>query len=167
MKRKNDETIIEITLKEKSDFQNKFNAKNLSNELSNYIYEECQGTAITNDVKLVIFSKFTFSEEEEKDFYEKVHKNFGMMVKEEELLLKYSNYMKGILFFLGVILVASSYLLKNIHDFIISEVVLIIAWLAIWEATNTFLFENNKKRLKIRRLKKLAECEIEFKGEIE
>lgn len=158
------ETIIEITLDEKSDYQNKFNEKNLSSELSNYIYEECQGTPITNDIKLIIFSNPSFSEEEQKDFYEKVHKNYGVMVKEEELMLENSNYMKWIFFFVGVILVALAYLLQSVQDFILSEVILIVAWLSIWEAASGFFFENNKKRVKIRRLKKLSSCEIEFRG---
>ena len=86
------------------------------------------------------------------------------MVKEEEMYLKESDYVKNILFFIGVMLVAISYLLERIHGVIISEVVLIIAWLAIWEAANIFLFRNNKRLFKIKRLKKIAECEIVFKG---
>lgn len=161
------ETVIEIIIQEKEDFQNKFNEKNLSNELSSYIYEECLGTPLTNDIKLEVFSKVELTDEDQKDFYEKVHKNYGMMVKEEELVLRYSNYTKGFLFFLGVLLIALAYLLESVKDLILSEVILIVAWFSIWEATSGFLFENSKKRIKIKRLKKLSNCEIKFKGETE
>ena len=39
---------------------------------------------------------------------------------------------------------------------------LIVGWVAIWEAVYVWMFVRDKNNIKIKRLKKLANCEIKF-----
>lgn len=78
------------------------------------------------------------------------------------LILRHSNLKKMIVFFIGIILIYLHYF-KDISDNkVISEVILVIGWVAIWEAAYTWLFENSKNRIKTKRLKQLAKCKINF-----
>ena len=61
---------------------------------------------------------------------------------------------------LGVLFLYLYYFIKI--NFVLSEMILIVGWVAIWEAVYAWLFVRDKDNIKIKRLKKLANCEIKF-----
>ena len=65
-----------------------------------------------------------------------------------------------LIFLLGIIFLYMSYILKI--NFVLSETILIIGWVAIWEAAYAWLFESDKIKIRIKRLKKLSTCDIKF-----
>ncbi len=156
------EITIEVILKQKEDYQNKFHPQTLSSDLSNYIYEECIGKPLQNKVKLEIYPMFNMSSFEKEDLKSQISKNYQTMMEEEKLHLKYRSFWKTIIFFLGILLLLVYYLLEKIHGFIISEVIMILAWVMIWEPVYQSLFEDHKQKIKIQRYQKLSNCEIEF-----
>lgn len=160
------EMQIKITLNKKEDYKNSFNEKELSENLSNYIYESCRGKEPTVVPTLLITTKFKMNEEERETLISMIRKNFGLKIQEEEINLKYSIWWKNIMFLIGVILLAISYLLEQLHGYITSQVVLILAWVMIWEVVYAYFFENVKKKVKIKRLKQLTIAPITIREEI-
>ena len=156
------ETIIEISFDEKDDYINQFNETKLSNNLSNYILEECRGKSLSNRITLNIKANFKISNKEKEEFIKMIHENYKDDLKEYTLILKHSNLKKAIIFFIGIILIYLSYFKEISSNEVISEVILIIGWVAIWEAAYTWFFESDKNRIKAKRLKQLAKCKINF-----
>ena len=158
----NNETIIEISFDEKDDYINQFNENKLSNYLSNYILDECKGKSLANRITLNVKVNFKMSSKEKEEFKKMIHENYKSDLSEYMLILKYSNFKKMIVFFAGIILIYLHYFKDISNNKVISEVILVIGWVAIWEAAYTWLFENSKNRVKIKRLKQLTKCKINF-----
>ncbi len=158
----NNETIIEISFDEKDDYINQFNENKLSNYLSNYILDECKGKSLANRITLNVKVNFKMSSKEKEEFKKMIHENYKSDLSEYMLILKYSNLKKMIVFFAGIILIYLHYFKDISNNKVISEVILVIGWVAIWEAAYTWLFENSKNRVKIKRLKQLTKCKINF-----
>ena len=158
----NNETIIEISFDEKDDYINQFNENKLSNDLSNYILDECRGKSLANRITLNVKVNFKMSSKEKEEFKKVIHENYKSDLSEYMLILKYSNLKKMIVFFAGIILIYLHYFKDISNNKVISEVILVIGWVAIWEAAYTWLFENSKNRVKIKRLKQLTKCKINF-----
>lgn len=151
---------IVINIDNEDDYINKYNSNNLSNDLSNYIYEECKGKPFNNKIGILIKSNFKLNEEKQKDIANKIHNNYKIDLEENLLIIKYSTIKKLLIFILGIIFLYMSYVLKI--NFVLSETVLIIGWVAIWEAAYAWLFESDKIKIRIKRLKKLSTCDIKF-----
>ena len=151
---------ILINIDNADDYTNKYNSNTLSNKLSNYIYEECKGKPINNEVIIIIKPTYKIKEEEKHDIINKIHNNYKMDLDENLLILKYSTIKKMTIFLLGILCLYISYFLKI--NFVLSETILIIGWVAIWEAAYAWLFESDKNKIKIKRLKKLSTCDIKF-----
>ena len=151
---------IIINIDNEDDYINKYNSNNLSNDLSNYIYEECKGKPFNNKIGIIIKCSFKLNEEKQKDIVNKIHNNYKIDLEENLLIIKYSTIKKIAIFLLGILCLYLSYFLKI--NFVLSETVLIIGWVAIWEAAYAWLFESDKNKIKIKRLKKLSTCNIKF-----
>ena len=151
------EVIINI---ENDNYINKYNSNNLSKDLSNYIYEECKGKPFNNKILILIKTNIELTEDKQKDIINKIHNNYKSDLEENLLIIKYSTIKKMLIFLLGIIFIYVSYVIKI--NFVLSETILIIGWVTVWEAAYAWLFESDKIRLKIKRLKKLSNCNIKF-----
>ena len=156
------ETIIEISFDEKDDYISQFNNIKLSNKLSNYILEECRGKSLSNRITLNVKTNFKINTNEKEEFIKMVHENYKTDLQEHTLILRHSNLKKLIIFFIGIVLIYMAYFRGISENEVISEVILIIGWVAIWEAAYTWFFETDKNRIKAKRLKQLAKCRINF-----
>ena len=151
---------IIININDEKDYKNKYNSNNLSAELSNYIYEECKGKPINNKVLIIIKSNYKINQEEKIDIINKIHNNYKIDLNEQLLMIKYSNIKNVAIFLLGVLFLYLYYFIKI--NFVLSEMTLIVGWVAIWEAVYVWMFVRDKNNINIKRLKKLANCEIKF-----
>lgn len=158
----NNITNINITINDYSDICNKFNNDMLSEELSNYIYNECKGNPIKNKIKININSVFEIDGLQKDKIIDMIRSNFGTDIRENLLYLKHTNTKGLISFIIGVILILIYNILNTLNLSWISEIILIIGWLLIWEAVYNYLFLETNKRIKIKRLIKLTEAEINF-----
>ena len=117
---------------------------------------------MANRITLNVKVNFKISSKEKEEFVKMVHENYKSDLEEYMLILRHSNLKKVIIFFVGVILIYLSYFKDIGNTKVISEVILVIGWVAIWEAAYTWLFENSQNRVTIKRLKQLAKCKINF-----
>ena len=153
---------INVTVNDYEDIYNKFNNNILSDDLSKYIYDECKGKSIKNNIKINIMSKIKFDRKQKEKIVDMIRSNYGIDVKENLLYLKYANVIGVILFIIGLLLILIYNVLINYNLIWLSEIILIIGWLMIWEAVYNYVFFETKKRMKIKRLKKLTNCKINF-----
>lgn len=154
--------VIDIIVSDKEDLYNNFNSKKLSSELGSYIYNQSLGYSINEEFKINIKVTDILTDKEKNDIVDMIREYFGLSIKETLIYYKYNNFKKIVLFILGIILIYISHFVGTINDFLISEVFLIIGWVAIWEVFENILLVDSKKKFKLKRLKRLVKCKISF-----
>ncbi len=152
--------IIEITLNGKEDYLNKYNEKRISKELNDYILEECRGIDIKNDVAIHINTNFEMNEEEKNNLVDMIRENYGLDISDIEELLKKLYIIDAIMIVLGILLLVVWFISLSMP--ILSEFILIVGWLLIWEGINNIMYQSVKNAIKIKRRKKLTNCKIVF-----
>ena len=155
------ENIIEIKLKSKNDYTNTYNDKKLSYELSNYILEESKSIATKQKIKFIVSSSYEMTEEEKEEFVDMLRENFGTDVSEIMNINKKETISNLIALLIGIFLIIIYCIdYKTVY---IKELILIIGWGFLWEATYNFFFKGIETRLKITRRKQIISGKIEFK----
>ena len=88
-----------------------------------------------------------------------IRRTFGLKVQDELYYYEKAKFKKTILFLIGIVLIIIYYL-----SFVevVSEIILILGWLAIWESVYSFLSDSSKDYIRIYRLRKLASSRIYF-----
>lgn len=154
------ETIV-LTLDNENIYKNPFNENKLSDALSNYILEECKGFDYNSEIEIHIKTNFDVKREEKINIINMIRTNYGNEIKENDV---YMNHLirRNILFFLGgCLFTAYSFLVEDV-SVILSEIILIIGWIGIWEVVYSIFFSESKKRLETKRLRQLANSKIIF-----
>ena len=152
--------IIEITLNEKEDYLNKFNNKRISKDLNDYILEECKAMDLNDSIEIQINTNFKMSEEEENNLVDMIRENYGVDISDIESLLKKLYVLNSLMIFVGIVILAIWFISSNIP--VLSEFILIIGWILIWEGINNIMYQSVKNTIKIKRRKKLTNCKIVF-----
>ena len=144
-------TIININLKKKEDFYSRYSNSKLSSEITEFIYNECYGENYKNNI--VINNK------KKNSMMDTIRRTFGLKVQDELYYYEKAKFKKTILFLIGIVLIIIYYL-----SFVevVSEIILILGWLAIWESVYSFLSDSSKDYIRIYRLRKLASSRIYF-----
>lgn len=151
---------IDVYLNEKESYMNQFHNERISPELSNYILEECKNISLKDNFKIQIYSKEPFSKEEQIHLVDMIRQNYGVDIQELNLIAEKSKLMSLSCILMGIFILFL-YILIDIVP-VLSEIVLIIAWVLIWEGVYNLLFDSIKNRIQIKRLKKLTKCKIIF-----
>ena len=154
---------INITLNKDTQIFNPYNNTQLSDELSNYIYNSCKGSSNNKKIKINILHNHEIKEEEKIKIIDAIRSNFELDIKENILHIKYELSLEIILIIIGTILLITSKVFHNLNTIIIDEVISIFGWVMIWEAAYHFVFVDIKEMIENKRLKKLTEAKIYFK----
>lgn len=163
MKNKN-EHFIHVTLREYDQMMSNYNDKSLSQELGQYIYKECQGIPMKKRINIKVTSKFLMTEDYKKKLSDLIHAYFGLEVKENLIFIKY-NMIKNVFFsILGIVILTIAFTLQKHFYNVISEILIIIGWILLWEVLYNLFFNNRKLRIKIKRDKMLARCKIQYEN---
>lgn len=155
------ENIIEIKLKSKNDYINTYNDKKLSYELSNYILEESKSIETKQKIKFIVSSSYEMTEEEKEEFVDMLRENFETDVSEIMNINKKETISNLIALLIGIFLMIIYCI--DYKTVFIKELILIIGWGFLWEATYNFFFKGIETRLKITRRKQIISGKIEFK----
>lgn len=153
------ENIIKIHLNEKSDYQNKFNEEILSYDLSNYILEEVRSINTKEKIKFAIFTNFDMQDTEKDTFISMIRNKFGDDIS-EIINSHYKQRIANLLIFLIGLIFLTIYSLFEIT--VISEVILILAWVFIWEAICNFLYKEIESNFKIKKRKQIINAKVFF-----
>lgn len=155
---------IELVINDKEEFCNSFNNKKLSSDLGNYIYNESLIFNRNESFQINIKTKFDLAKNEKNEIVDMIREYFGLRIRETINYYKFNRIKKILLFLLGIILITISHFVSVNNEFLISEVFLIIGWVAIWEVFDNILLVETKKKFKLNRYKKLVNCKINFEN---
>lgn len=151
---------IEVYVENKNHFQNQFHKERLSPELGAYILEECKTASLREKIEIHIYCKEELDKREQTHLIDMIRRNYGVEIQELLLLIEKNRLMSLICILVGIFILFI-YLFVDIIP-ILSEVILIIAWVFIWEGIYNLLFDGIKNEIDRKRLKKLTECKILF-----
>lgn len=152
---------IDVYLDDETSYQNQFHKNRISPELSDYILEECKTISLKEDLEIHVYCKEELDKKEQIHLVDMIRRNYGIDIQ-ELLLYAEKNTLVSLICILVGILILFIYLFVDIIP-ILSEVILIIAWVFIWEGIYNLLFDGIKNKIYIKRLRKLTECKIIFK----
>lgn len=158
---KKSKQIILVTLNDQNSYKNPFNENKLSQDLSNYILEECKGLNYNDELEIHVKTKFDITREEKVYIINMIRSNYGIDVRENVIYMDHLIKKNVVLFILGCLFIAYSFFIEDVAA-IISEIILIIGWVGIWEVVYSIFFSEYKKRIEINRLKQLANSRIVF-----
>lgn len=152
-------TTINVNLSNKKDFYSKYSNNKISNELVEYIYDECYGDNFKNKIVVNINTKLNISKSEKNHMIDTIRRTFGLMVQDELHYYEKKSNLNALLLIIGIVLIIVYY--SNIAS-ILREIILILGWLAVWESVYSILFDSSKDRMRIIRLKELAKARVYF-----
>lgn len=153
---------IEINIKNYGDVIAKFDNDKLSQELASFIYRECLTFPLKSKIEINIKSESKLSKANQNNITDMIHAYFGQEISHLLIVSKHQTYRQIVLFLLGGILIAFSALKILSYLYVLKEICLIIGWVMIWEVVYTLLFDDVKRRIKLKKYKQLCKAKINF-----
>lgn len=158
----NNKFYINVDLKDRNDFYNKYNNKDLSTDLCEYIDEKQKQILINSKIILNFNLKYEVDEEEKITMTNIIRRHYYGKIKQINSYVKYNQIKDVLLLFFGVASIIFSEILAKYLTFVIPEIFSIAGWVAIWEVIYALLFTNIRKRIETRIYRKLMRAEINF-----
>ena len=147
------EKIIEIDLTKEEDLFEKYNQKQLSNELIEYILKEASLKLNKEDTITIIINNYT-NNQNIKELLETKFKNEYNMTALKQMR---NIFIQLVYLLVGMLALFISAMVK---DTIFKEIVLIGGWVLIWYMVEIGIFSDNELRRKRKLLKRLLNGKI-------
>ena len=147
------EKIIEIDLTKEEDLFEKYNQKQLSNELIEYILKEASLKLNKEDTITIIINNYT-NNQNIKELLETKFKNEYNMTALKQMR---NIFIQLVYLLVGMLALFISAMVK---DTIFKEIVLIGGWVLIWYMIEIGIFSDNELRRKRKLLKRLLNGKI-------
>lgn len=145
---------IEINFENEFDGLNKYNKNIISESLDNYLISFLEHKPLKETINIIISgTKNDNIATIIKDYYQEKYLYLNKIDKLD-------NYIRLILFIIGIIAILFSEQFTNV----ISEIFLISGWVIIWEIIYDVLFNEIKRKRKAKIYKYLANSKITFKN---
>ena len=153
--------VIRVNLNKREDYINKFSSDRISRELNKYLLDEIKTIGLKEKIKIEITSKFEMTDEEKQKLIEMIKYNYKDDITDISIISKRILVLDAIIFVLGVFCLGLYSLSESVK--VMSEIILIIGWLLIWEATYNTIFSKMQDRHKVIRRNQLIKSQIIFK----
>ncbi len=148
------EKIIEIDITDKYELVQKYNDKNVSKELIEYIIDEAMYIGKKDTIKIVVSKKFQTSKSCKSLIIEGLRREY-----DESLRLHHLIDIKQYFFLVwGIIALFISSKISD--ENILKEILLLAGWVPLWEMIDLEIFSDHDERKKRKVLKKLLSSEI-------
>lgn len=151
---------ISLCIEKKDDLSEKYNDMVLANEISNYIESECLSLKKKDEVVIDIITEEELSLNDKREIEVLIRNNYKELQKEKMIVKEYQNRQSIFLSLFGILFIIISNILNE--ESILSELFLIVGWVALWEVIYDILFDNIKDKIKLAKYKKLANSKINF-----
>lgn len=151
--------VIEIHLNSKDDYVNNYNEKLLSYDLSNYILEELKGISLKEKIEFLISTDFELSLDEQDDLVWMIRNNFGADISEILNLARKQRLVNYIISIISIILLV---IYSVLEVELVSEFVLIFAWVLLGEAICNFFYNSIENVYKVKRRKQIVNAKVSF-----
>lgn len=152
-------TTINVILFKKNHFYSKYSNDKLRKELTDYIYDECYGENYKNHIVINIDCREKVTDDEKHRMMDIIRRTYGLRVQDEMYYAEKEHNKKTILLLIGIAFIILYYVWMAS---IFREIILIIGWLAIWEAVYGLVFNSHQDFMRITRLKELSKARIYF-----
>lgn len=153
---------INIEINEESKIYNKYNSTQLSDELNNYIYNQCKGTKVKTNINININHCNKLNDDEKEKIIDAIRSSYGLQIKENLLNLKDEHTKQLILILIGMIIIIISHLLLSYKLDLIADLTSILGYVLLWEIAYNIVFVETIKRNELRRLERLKKAKISF-----
>lgn len=161
-----DETILYVKLNEKQDAISKFSAGEdvtITPELSEYLQQDKEYFKLDKPINIRINCEKELSGEDKDDIKRAIRNHFTKKVSDinEDL---YSNKIECIYMLLGTLLFLGIYVVLKFFEplAILSEIILIITWVFMWQFTESIFLNRPKMSKEAIRLYQLLNARIDF-----
>ena len=145
--------VISIRIIDYDSAFNEFNDQYISDSLFNYIVNEYVKR------KDVIIRISGVKEEKQDKLYEAIKYTFKEKYKNYTKVDKFDDVYRILLLILGIVFVT----LNQMFDiYFIKEIMLVAAWVVIWETVYDFLFKGTDRKVKTNMYKSLVNSIVEF-----
>lgn len=153
---------INIEINEESKIYNEYNSTQLSDELNNYIYNQCKGTKVKTNINININHCNKLNDDEKEKIIDAIRSSYGLQIKENLLNLKDEHTKQLILILIGMIIIIISHLLLSYKLDLIADLTSILGYVLLWEIAYNIVFVETIKRNELRRLERLKKAKITF-----
>jgi len=161
----NDRVVLSMHVKNDDGFLSEFSSKNtpvISSSVAEFLEESAYGVPLKNGITLNIESNCI--DENEKIEYEKaIREYYSEKYVSNEKELKKHHAISYFLIVLGVFILALAIYFNVKFGFLIcSEIMDIVAWVFLWEATDILCFKSKELRDKRKKYLAFLSMEINF-----
>ena len=159
--------VISVGLKRKEDFYNPYcdkTYKMLNSEMLDYIEANAKALPRTKDIAIEIFSETELSKTDKEQMQDAIKRQFAEELVHQKKRLNRNIIATLLLTIVGLGVLALGIFLENIKiSSILSNTVMIAAWVFLWEAVDIFFLRRPSLSMKYRLLKKLISCDVRIK----
>jgi len=163
---KDDEAVICINAKDKSDIINEYSVDtdlNIKSELSDYLKENADEIPIKHSINIKICSDKEFSSEDKSKVKLALRNHFTKKVSDVNEKLYGNEVECWTMVFLSFLFLLAYVLLKiHLPIEILTEIVLIVAWVFVWRMTESIVFVRREMRKEAIKYYRLLTARIEF-----
>lgn len=148
------ERVVEIDINSKEDLFEQYNGRKISKSLINFLISTTPRFKKDDTLKVIVYNNM----KNDISCAEFIKKALDAEITSNDYKFMYTNRRQIILFILGVLILA----LATIVDIeIIKEIILIGAWVLLWEMVELEIDDDISNRRKRKVLKKLVASEFE------
>jgi hypothetical protein len=159
----NEDAIISIYIKDADDYYNEFDADDLtlSDDILSFINNRVENISYKYNIVLE-FDSPVIALHEKKKLLNIIKSHYGLAYSLKQKASK-ANKLKALIFFvIGIIMLLLSYFIGKYVN-LISEILLIAGWVAVWETVSVIFFDNIKVMTNKRNIDRLYNAKIIFK----
>lgn len=154
------ENNIVVNLNDKEDYINKYNERELDDELGKYLLEKAKNIKTKQKIIITINAKNKLTSKEKDELVDMIRSYFGLDISEILNISRKEKILNLILLLIGFIfLIIYAFVYKTV---LLSEILLIFGWIFVGEAICNVLYKSIENNLKIIRRKQLVNAKIKF-----
>lgn len=151
--------MINIEVNDIKNILNEFNKESITNELNNYILTQCKNKKLDKKLTLNFIGKI--SDREKELIGKAIHKHYKKLEQYYIDIDNKDNLYQLLFILIGVLIIYSAQYMRGVFN----EFLIILGWVLIWEAFHDIFFGRVSRKIKLKVYRKLARCNIDFKGE--
>ena len=161
---KDGNAIIHVGLKSKEEFYNEYchgEYKTLNVEMTDFIEENAKKLPQNKDLTLKIHTSSEISPKEKEEMQKAIRREYADKYVLLNKKLKTNLFLTIILTIVGLGVLALAVLFENLEwSSILSNTVMIAAWVFLWEAVEFFFFNRAEIRHKKKVVKRFLSCNL-------
>lgn len=160
--------VIKVLVNSNEEFYNDHDPRKrtINKSLMDYVSEEAENIPFKYNIDIEFYCD-ELTDLEKKNITNMIKEYYGLKVYSCKSSIRHGIIKTLMLFIFGAFFLACAMLNQNILNIIYDEVVYVIGWVLLWEATETFLFSNSKDKARKKNYKQLYNAKVLFSDKFE